>query len=654
MTSRLTQSEMLMALSACVAFLWVAGQWAVLGVPLTLAIVASWFVPGRYSTTPRRQRLIFSSLGFPFLLLGFYNLTQGGVEGFQRIAVLGAVYVLAGGVIELYRRPEEARPAVFHAGLVTVMLVGGLTRANPYYLAFIFLYGLGLLGLLIRPVSGMIGGPRGAGRGAGPRAVLVLCFLAAIPVANFYFALVPRVSRALYNSYASTLMNRVKSELRLFRVSSDLSTIQDLRGSSEVFARVFGPPTYLRGQVFFKFEGGSWSGIEARVDRELLTSATGRFPLSSSEDPSAPVASPAPNATAWRIEPVKLQSGPVVAPAGAVEVISSMDELELDPFDGLVGDVVKPYQVLATGSPGEGVSTRRPRPDTASWKAHYLQLPDHLQEPLRRKVREITEGAELGEKALANRLESYLAQNGHYKPDAKHSKRFPILHFLGEGGLAGHCEYFATTHALMLRSVGIPTRYVVGYNAAERNPVGDYLIVRDRDAHAWVEAYIEGEWTVFDPTPAAEREQSHPRGWETAIMKGLWDYFKHVSSALWRWISDLEGSDWERKVLLSLLGLIIFFITALLFRFRKQIRAVFRSEETDDRLRALGERFYGETQKRGLGKELSETPSEFADRLATNRLVAEAKWLEDYVEARYRGADTERVSKLQEGLNDLF
>ena len=78
-----------MAMSCCVAFLWVAGQWAVLSVPLSVAIVASWFVSARYSTTPGRQRLIFSLLGLPFLLLGFYNFTQGGVEGFQRIAVRG-------------------------------------------------------------------------------------------------------------------------------------------------------------------------------------------------------------------------------------------------------------------------------------------------------------------------------------------------------------------------------------------------------------------------------------------------------------------------------------------------------------------------------------------------------------------------------------
>lgn len=644
-SSRLTRNEMIMAMSCCVAFLWVAGQWAVLSVPLSVAIVASWFVSARYSTTPGRQRLIFSLLGLPFLLLGFYNFTQGGVEGFQRIAVLGAVYVLAGGVIELYRRPEEARPAVFHAGLVTVMLVGGLTRANPYYLVFVFLYGLGLLGLLINPVSGMIGGPRRASRPAGPRIVLVLSFLAAIPIANYYFALVPRASRVLYNSYASTLVSGLKSELRLFRVSSDLSTIQELRGSSEVFARVFGPPTLLRGQVLFNFEKGRWSGIEARAERELLTSSTGRFKLD---------ASPPQSTTVWRIEPVKLRSGPVVAPAGAVEVVSSLEELEVDPFDGLVGDVVKPYQVVAQGSPGEGVSPLRPRPGTVAWETYYLQLPEHLKEPLRRKVQEITKGEDLSAKSVANQLGSYLGQNGRYKPDAEHSRRFPILHFLGEGKLSGHCEYFATTLALMLRSVGIPARYVVGYSAAERNPVGDYLIVRDRDAHAWVEVFIDGEWMVFDPTPAAERRQTHPDGWETSTLKGLWDYFKHVSSAFWRWVSDLEGSDWERKVLLSLLGLIILFATALLVRYRKELGAIFHSRETDDRLLEIGERFYREAQKRGLNKEISETPSEFAKRVAEARPPAEAEWLEHYIEARYRGADSEHVSQLQARLNSLF
>ena len=83
---------------------------------------------------------------------------------------------------------------------------------------------------------------------------------------------------------------------------------------------------------------------------------------------------------------------------------------------------------------------------------------------------------------------------------------------------SGHCEYFASALALMLRSQGIPARMVIGYRGGECNPLGDFFDVRQLHAHAWVEAYLEpdqipekerpaglsvqhGAWLVLDATP---------------------------------------------------------------------------------------------------------------------------------------------------------
>ena len=98
----------------------------------------------------------------------------------------------------------------------------------------------------------------------------------------------------------------------------------------------------------------------------------------------------------------------------------------------------------------------------------------------------------------------------------------------------GHCEYFASALTLMLRSQNIPARLVVGYRGGEFNYVGNYYVVRQRDAHAWVEAHVKpeeipagaiyreeqhagGGWLRLDPTPvpATEREPagaSQPAG----------------------------------------------------------------------------------------------------------------------------------------------
>lgn len=71
---------------------------------------------------------------------------------------------------------------------------------------------------------------------------------------------------------------------------------------------------------------------------------------------------------------------------------------------------------------------------------------------------------------------------------------------------SGHCEYFASAMVLLLRSEGIPARLVTGYLGAEYNPLEGYYIVRQENAHAWVEAYTaEGGWQVWDPTPPEGR-----------------------------------------------------------------------------------------------------------------------------------------------------
>lgn len=77
----------------------------------------------------------------------------------------------------------------------------------------------------------------------------------------------------------------------------------------------------------------------------------------------------------------------------------------------------------------------------------------------------------------------------------------PVEDFLFQGR-AGHCEYFASAAALLLRSSGIPTRYVNGFLGGEWNAVGQYVTVRQNRAHAWVEAYLgELGWMRVDATP---------------------------------------------------------------------------------------------------------------------------------------------------------
>ncbi len=120
------------------------------------------------------------------------------------------------------------------------------------------------------------------------------------------------------------------------------------------------------------------------------------------------------------------------------------------------------------------------------------------------------------------RLESYLMDNYTYTLDfVGRSAATPIEDFLFRYR-SGQCEYFASSMVLMLRSQGIPARLVTGFLGGEYNPFEGYYIVRDNNAHAWVEAYVAGEgWRIFDPTPPAGRPGEPRRGGPAPGAAGL-------------------------------------------------------------------------------------------------------------------------------------
>lgn len=117
-------------------------------------------------------------------------------------------------------------------------------------------------------------------------------------------------------------------------------------------------------------------------------------------------------------------------------------------------------------------------------------------------------GTENNPALQARRLVDYLQRNYGYTLELPTEEQAdPIAHFLFTRK-QGHCEYFASSLALMLRSIGIPSRVVTGFQGGTLNPVSGWYTVRASDAHSWVEAFIPGNgWTAYDATPAAARMQ---------------------------------------------------------------------------------------------------------------------------------------------------
>ncbi|MBI2357910.1 MAG: DUF3488 domain-containing protein [Deltaproteobacteria bacterium] len=135
---------------------------------------------------------------------------------------------------------------------------------------------------------------------------------------------------------------------------------------------------------------------------------------------------------------------------------------------------------------------------------NFLQLPD-LHPRIASLSRQITAGlSDDYEKARA--LDRYLRENYRYTlEDLPVADEDPLAAFLLDVK-QGNCEFFASSMAIMLRSQGIPARVVNGYLGGEWNPYGEYYLIRQSNAHSWVEVYLPGQgWIRFDPTPSVPR-----------------------------------------------------------------------------------------------------------------------------------------------------
>jgi len=140
------------------------------------------------------------------------------------------------------------------------------------------------------------------------------------------------------------------------------------------------------------------------------------------------------------------------------------------------------------------------RPVPAEVLECCLELP-FLDARVKELAQQLTEGLTSAERS-ARTIEAYLRTNYSYSTELpRQAPADPVAWFLFERR-RGHCEYFASAMAVLLRAIGIPSRLVTGFQGGVYNPVSGWVVVRASDAHSWVEAYLPATgWTAFDPTP---------------------------------------------------------------------------------------------------------------------------------------------------------
>jgi len=162
----------------------------------------------------------------------------------------------------------------------------------------------------------------------------------------------------------------------------------------------------------------------------------------------------------------------------------------------------------------------------------YLKLP-----PIDLRISKLAEDITAGssnnyDKALA--IEQYLRTHLGYTLELPRTQpKDPLAHFLFERK-QGHCEYFASSMAVMLRTLGIPSRIVNGFRGGEFNDLTGQYVIRASNAHSWVEAFFPGfGWVSFDPTPASSL--SNHDGWSRLQL------YVDAAASFWReWIINYD------------------------------------------------------------------------------------------------------------------
>ncbi|HWS53300.1 MAG TPA: DUF3488 and transglutaminase-like domain-containing protein, partial [Pyrinomonadaceae bacterium] len=270
-----------------------------------------------------------------------------------------------------------------------------------------------------------------------------------------------------------------------------------------------------RGVALDHFDGRRWYQ-SSNERRAVMPNESNLFPLGTTEDLNRLTTQ------TFFVEPIDT---PVLfAAPRAVALQGALAYVRRDPQDGLTSRPHTQERVTyrvhsdTFEPPAERLrADRRPYPQAPTPNlrlpvAKYLLWPDTFDPRVAELAqRVVSEAGATNRYDMARAIESHLGANAYggsygYSLQMRASGPDPLADFLFNVR-SGHCEYFSTAMAVMLRTLGVPTRVVNGFQAGEYNGAADAYVVRQADAHSWVEVYFPetDSWVTFDPTPVAGR-----------------------------------------------------------------------------------------------------------------------------------------------------
>jgi transglutaminase-like putative cysteine protease len=636
-------------------------------------------IPQKLITVLASSYLIFYPIDFYFLSHDFFAATAHGV------CFLGVARILSA---------RSERDYLYTGTLAFVALIGAAALSTQvrffFWLALAILFGLGALtsaeirrGFLRSSRAAGTVGPRSNRRTARSLAFMVACSACGILflTAGLFF-LVPRTARA------ASLLFPNGARLTGFTNSIDLGRFGAIARDDRpiLHIRSYGKrlPADLkwRGSALSRFDGRRWS--EPPAGSDLIQSQGTLYPVADRWQRS-------------RVDGERMLYRVDVSNSGAGTLfVAGVPEFFNLDAPGVIRTAEDSYR--ATTLPGAPivyeVSALRgaplPYPLSPADRRRDLALPA-LDRRIAALGREWTAGdPNHSDYSRAVHIEQQLQHGFVYSLDTASEApgRDPLADFLFVTK-RGYCEYFASAMAVLLRTQGIPARVATGFQSGYFNDISNTWVVRASDAHAWVEAWIEGRgWVTFDPTPPGSGDAAG--GWLGSKLRRLSMYIDAVDTAWQHWVvaynpgqqaelafgfrnklrnlgSGESNISWPRVVLPKLgygLAWILLAVGALylLRRFgprlrrewqaRTRIRKIRSGQGTPNDAAVVYEQMLESLARRGFEKPAWFTPLEFARTLPPGERERIGNFTAAYNEVRF-GGDTAGAARLTSMLESM-
>jgi hypothetical protein len=447
-------------------------------------------------------------------------------------ALLATVHLMLFAIVVRLYSASTTRDYLFLTMMAfTSMLASAILTVDTMFLVFFLIFMALAVSTFVglemwRSAQGAVTPPIEEGTGAANRLHNSLGItsagiaLGSVAIGAVIFLLLPR----FHGGYMSGF-NLQPTLVSGFSNDVELGEIGQIKKSSMVVMRIrvdggldAARGVHWRGVALTEFDGKRWFNLP-HEPTTLTPSANGWFRLNSEKiDPHA---AGLPIHYTVLLEPI---SSTALFFANEAESVRGRFNSENDSssfgqrraflLEDAMGGVFNPYNnfsrmqyearsVVPTPPPAAVRTAGTEYP--ASVLETYLQLPA-LDPRITELARQIgARGVTPYDKARA--IEGYLRAHYGYTLDLTGPPPAdPLAYFLFEKK-AGHCEYFAAAMTVMMRSLGIPARYVNGFQTGEYNDVGGDFVVRASDAHSWVEVYFPTYgWLTFDPTPPGDEK----------------------------------------------------------------------------------------------------------------------------------------------------